>query len=204
VDLIPAVARDDRIAVVHEPAAVVPTELHAGPQRGHGRVRLDRVDAVEHRVRVEDDAGVGARRDRRGRAVPTLRVEGERAAVAVVEPADGGRNRHAILVEEPRVVHDDHEPLRVELPVRATELRHVGVHGELLPRDEEVRVHDRRLDDRPAVNRARRLEEALVAQEGLDAVDAHLVAVGVALAEVVGACAERRDRVVPAEAPAGL
>src|SRR5439155_22794625 len=85
---------------------------------------------------------------------PTLRVEGEFAAVAVVEPADGGRDRHAILVEQPRVVHDDPEPLRVELPVRATELRHVGVHGELLPRDEEVRVHDRRLDHRPAVDRA--------------------------------------------------
>src|SRR5207244_5228169 len=73
--------------------------------------------------------------------ISTLRVEGELAAVAVVEPADGGRDRHPILVEEPRAVHDDHEPLRVELAVRATELRHVGVHGELLPRDERSEEH---------------------------------------------------------------
>src|SRR5207249_9901516 len=63
---------------------------------------------------------------------------------------------------------------------------------------------DRRLEDRPAVDRARGLDEALEAEEGLDALDAHLVAVGVARAEVVRAGAKRLDRVVPAEAAAGL
>jgi hypothetical protein len=74
-------------------------------------------------------------------------------------------DRHAVGVEEARVVHHHHEPLRVERAVRAAELGHVGMDGELLPGDEDVRVDDRRLDHGPPVDRARRLDEALVAQE---------------------------------------
>ena len=51
---------------------------------------------------------------------------------------------------------------------------------------------------------ARRVDEALVVEEGLDAVDALLVAVGVGLAEVVRARGEHLQRLVPAEAAAGL
>ena len=77
---------------------------------------------------------------------------GERAAVAVVEPRDSGRDRHAPLVEETGVMHHDEQPLRDDLAVAAAELGHVGVHRELLPGNHEVRVRDRGFDDRAAVH----------------------------------------------------
>ena len=77
--------------------------------------------------------------------------------------------RHAL--EEPGVVHDDHQPLRDHLAVRAAELGHVGVHGQLLARQQDVGVGDGRLDDRPIEQPAGRFEQRLVVQERLDAGD---------------------------------
>ena len=108
----------------------------------------------------------------RRRAAGAVGPVRERAAVAVVEPRDTGRDRHAVLVEQAGVLHHDEQPLRDELAIGAAELGNVGVHGELLARNHEVRVRDRRLDDRPAVDRPGRLDERRVVQERLDAVDA--------------------------------
>ena len=71
--------------------------------------------------------------------------------------------------------------------VAAAELGYVGVHRELLARNHEVRVRDRRLDDRPSVHLLRRGDERLVMQERLDPLDTHVGAVRVLLTEVAGA-----------------
>ena len=55
-------------------------------------------------------------------------------------------------VEQPGVVHHDEQPLRQDLAVGAPELGHVGVDRQLLARDHQVGVGDRRLDDRPPVD----------------------------------------------------
>ena len=89
------------------------------------------------------------------------------------------------------MVHHHEQPLRDDLAVAAAELGHVGVHRELLARHHQVGVRDRRLDDRAAVHPAGRVEERLVVEERLDAVDAHLRAVRVLLAEVARADGER-------------
>ena len=97
--------------------------------------------------------------------------------------------------------HYDEEPLGEALPVRASKFGHVGVDGELLPGDEQVRVHDVRHDERAPVEPARGLEQALVEQEGLDARRLGPV-VGVGGPEVVRARGEDARVLGAAEAPA--
>jgi len=131
------------------------------------------------------------------------RQERELAASAVVEPRHRGRDRHAPILEQARVAHDDEQPLRMTQPIDAAKLRDVGMDGELLSRDQQVGVYDCRLDHRAAVETTRRLDESLVTQERLDAPDPHLVAVGVRLAEVIRPRREDVRRLVAAEAAAG-
>ena len=154
----------------------------------------DAIDAVEHGVGVEHERRVVVHAMPPHGVVRAVRPVRELAAVAVVEPGDRGCDRHAIFLEQARVVHDHEEPLRNELAVRAAELRHVGVHRELLARDHEVRVGNRRFDDRPAVDRPGGLHEGLVVQERADAGDAFVAAVRVFLAEVARAHRERGGR----------
>jgi hypothetical protein len=77
------------------------------------------------------------------------------------------------------------------------------VQGEFLTRHENVGEHDRGLDNGAAVQFAGRLHETLVAQERLDAVDAHVVAVGVGLAEVIGSRRQRCQILDPSQTTAG-
>jgi hypothetical protein len=100
------------------------------------------------------------------------------------------------------VQHHHHQPLRVALAVRAAELRHVGVHGELLARHQQVRVHDVGHDHRAVVHLLRGLDEGRVAHERLDAGN-QVVVVGVGLAEVVGARREPHGLFLAPEAAAG-
>ena len=100
------------------------------------------------------------------------------------------------------MVHDDHQPLRIAEPVRPPELRHVGVHRELLSGKQDVRVDDGGLDQRPVVDRLRSGDERGVVEEWSHVV-ARVVAVRVRLAEVVGSRRELRDVGPPSEASAG-
>jgi len=97
-------------------------------------------------------------------------------------------------------MHRHQQPLGVRHPAHAAELRHVRVHGQLLPRQEDVRIHDRGLDDRPAVDLAGGVEKPVVVPEGLDAGQRNPLAIGVRLAEVVRAGRQDGDRLVAAEA----
>jgi hypothetical protein len=76
------------------------------------------------------------------------------------------------------------------------------VHRELLSRKEDVRVDDRGLDERPAVDRLRSGDERRVVQERSHVV-ACVVAVRVGLAEVVGPRGQLRDVGPSSEPPAG-
>ena len=173
-------------------------ERHAGAdsrQRVSRHIR-DAVDTVKHAVGVEHHCGVEPNLVPFDGAVDPIRPERELTAVAVVKPRDRGRDRHAVFLEQSRVVHDDEQPLRQELAVGAAKLRHVGVHGELLARHHQVRVRDRRLDDIPAVNRPRRIHERGMTEKRLDAGDARVLTVRVLLAEIARADRERLHRFV--------
>lgn len=100
------------------------------------------------------------------------------------------------------MVHDDQQPLGHDLAVGTPELGHVGVHRQLLARQEQVGVDDGRLDHGPAVQALGRRPQARVVAERLDAGCEHIVAVGVRLAEVVGARRPPTGRLVGAAEPA--
>ena len=140
---------------------------------------------------------------RRGR-LGTVGVVGELAPAALAEVGDGSGDRHAPLTEQAGVVHDDEQPLRHDLPVGAAELGDVGVHGELLTREQDVGVDDRRHHDVAIVQRAGSVEKARVVEEALDAGRRYRIAVRVGLAEVVGAGREHRHVLAgPPEPPTG-
>jgi hypothetical protein len=102
-------------------------------------------------------------------------------------------------------VHHHHDqPLRNDLAVGSPELTDIGVHRQLLPGCEDVGVDDGRNDDRSTVDLLGRAHDRGVGSEELDAVDEHLVPVGVGLPEVVGPAGQHRLRLVPpSEAAAG-
>jgi len=137
------------------------------------------------------------------RTVGAVGIEGQLAALALVEPGDAGGDRHPPAREEPRVVHGDDQPLGMLRAIDATELRHVGVDGELLSGHQQVGVDDGWLDERPSVQRARRLGEARVVEERLDPLDPHIGAIGVRLAEVVRPRGKRLGCLMATEAPTG-
>ena len=115
------------------PAAVaVVDQLHAGAQRRHlagaaTRSTPWKTESVSSRMAVLRRAGSAT-----GGAGGAVGIEDELAALAGAEPGDAGDDRHAPGVEQARVVHHHHQPLREALAVGAAELGHVGVHGELL------------------------------------------------------------------------
>ena len=142
---------------------------------------------MEDRVRVQHDCGVVAGGVPPDGTVRSLGPVRQCPTLGRPEPRDAGGDREAPGIEQPGVVHDDEEPLRHQLAVEPAELRHVGVHRELLTREEEVRVHDRGLDHRPAVHGAGRIDQTLVLTHRPDTLEQQPVAVGVLLAEVARA-----------------
>ena len=157
--VVPVVARDARRRRrrARPTCVAVVVERHARAQtRGSRRRRRRRCGRRRgRRVSVSSTIAVLYRTAcvRRGPSAPS-------GQYASAPPSQSWNHAMPVAIgmrhssNRPGVVHDDEQPLRHELAVGAAELGHVGVHGELLARHHEVRVHDRGLDHRPAVDRA--------------------------------------------------
>src|SRR5207249_10525431 len=114
----------------------------------------------------------------------------ELPAVAVLEPGDRRGDRHPPVGEQGVMMHGDDQPLRMLLPIDTAKLRDVGVDRQLLTRYEQVRVDNRRLDHRPAVEPPGRLDESFAVEKRLDSLVSYLGSIGVRLAEIVRASGE--------------
>ena len=88
---------------------------------------------------------LGRQDDRR--SLCSLGIEDELSSVAATEPRNPSRNRHAPVIEEARMVHDDHQPLWETGTIGTAKLGDVGVYGELLTWEQNVGVGDCRLDE---------------------------------------------------------
>jgi len=179
-------------AVPQDPVVVLGGEARtrSDSRKFVGGYRTDPLDPVEYGIRVEHEGGVEANPVLTTCRSGSLRPVGEFTAIAVVEPGDAGRNRHPVILEQARVEHDDEEPLRENLAVRATKLGNIGMSRVFLARNHEIAVNDRGLDERATVDRPCGLDKGLVPEERPDARNELAGSVSEFLAEVTRAGGE--------------
>ena len=77
--------------------------------------------------------------------------------------------------------------MRRHFAVRAAKLRHISVHGKLLARNKDIGENNRRNNALNAGDFARRFSQSGMVHKRLDTGGAHFIAIGISLAEIIGA-----------------